>query len=54
MSSEQVIDDGSGDALRAPGGNDGNGGQFAGAVTVRFYLPTADDLVVGRFSQDKL
>ena len=54
VSSEQVIDDGSGDALLAPEGNDGNGSQFAGTVAVRFYLPAANDLVIGRFSQDEL
>lgn len=52
--SEQAIDDGGSDALAAPRGNDGNGGQFAGAVAVWFYLTAADDLVIGRFSQDKL
>lgn len=54
MRSEQAIDEGGSDALVAPGGNDGNGSQFAGTVAVWFYLPAANDLVIGRFGQDKL
>ena len=54
VNGQQMSDESGSDALIAPGWNDGDRGQFTRAIAVRFDLSTADNLAVGRFSQDKL